>query len=209
MELATLHRMFPGRFVPGIGHGVQEWVAQAGVRAASPMTLLREYDAALRALLAGEEVSCAGRYVSLDRARLHWPPERAPLYIGGTGPKTLQFAGRHADGVMLSGVTRETLATSLEHIEAGVAARPSGAGRPELVVGIGAALGTDGHARLASDVAVYGLYTAAGSAAEIAEVVGELSERGIGTINLVPARDEPDLAEFVTLIGEEVRPLLS
>ena len=25
MELATLHRMFPGRFVPGIGHGVQEY----------------------------------------------------------------------------------------------------------------------------------------------------------------------------------------
>lgn len=208
MEIATLHRMFPGRFVPGIGHGVQEWMGQAGVRVASPMTLLREYDAALRRLLAGEEVSCEGRYVTLDRARLQWPPTDAPLYVGGTGPKTLEFAGRHADGVMLSGVSRETLGASLTSVETGIAARPPGAPRPEIIAGIGAASGPDALRRLEPDVAAYGLYAAAGSAAQIADVVRELGERGIDTVNLVPARDEPDLPAFIDWLGQEVRPLL-
>ena len=30
MELATVERMFPGRFVPGIGHGVLDWMGQVG-----------------------------------------------------------------------------------------------------------------------------------------------------------------------------------
>ncbi|MGB7820300.1 MAG: LLM class flavin-dependent oxidoreductase, partial [Ornithinibacter sp.] len=70
MELATLHRVFPGRLLPGIGHGVQDWMAQVGARAGSPLTLLREYAEALRLLLDGHEVTVSGRYVSLDRVRL-------------------------------------------------------------------------------------------------------------------------------------------
>src|ERR1700722_6350086 len=42
MEIATLARLFPGRFVPAVGHGVQDWMGQVGARAASPMGLLRE-----------------------------------------------------------------------------------------------------------------------------------------------------------------------
>lgn len=43
MELATLEQLFPGRILPGVGHGVQDWMEQIGARATSPMTLLREY----------------------------------------------------------------------------------------------------------------------------------------------------------------------
>src|SRR3954469_1442868 len=43
METATLLRMFPGRATIAAGHGVQEWMGQLGVRAESPLTLLREY----------------------------------------------------------------------------------------------------------------------------------------------------------------------
>ena len=67
MEIATVERLFPGRLIPGVGHGVQPWMEQVGARVASPLTLMREYVPALRSLLAGEEVSTAGRYVSLDR----------------------------------------------------------------------------------------------------------------------------------------------
>src|SRR5690606_38069685 len=67
MEIAAVDRLFPGRFVVGLGHGVQDWMAQAGVRAASPLTLAREYVAALRGLFAGREVTTAGDYVNLDR----------------------------------------------------------------------------------------------------------------------------------------------
>lgn len=43
MEAATLHRLFPERVVLGIGHGVQDWMAQVGARVESPVTLLREH----------------------------------------------------------------------------------------------------------------------------------------------------------------------
>src|SRR3954467_8313893 len=39
MEAATLHRMFPGRAILGVGHGVQAWMGQVGARAESPVTL--------------------------------------------------------------------------------------------------------------------------------------------------------------------------
>ena len=54
MEIATLEAMFPGRLRVGIGHGVQNWMRQAGAAAASPLTLMREYVTALGDLLAGD-----------------------------------------------------------------------------------------------------------------------------------------------------------
>jgi len=74
METATLHRLFPGRLTVGVGHGVQDWMGQVGARPESPVTLLREYIEALRALLRGEQVTTHGRYVHLDDVQLGWPP---------------------------------------------------------------------------------------------------------------------------------------
>jgi alkanesulfonate monooxygenase SsuD/methylene tetrahydromethanopterin reductase-like flavin-dependent oxidoreductase (luciferase family) len=102
MEIATVTRLFPDRFLPGLGHGVLDWMAQAGAAVASPMTLLREYTAAVRALLAGERVSTAGRYVKLDGVALTWPPESPPpLFVGGHGPKTVRLAAELGDGLLL------------------------------------------------------------------------------------------------------------
>ncbi|WP_243755500.1 LLM class flavin-dependent oxidoreductase [Agrococcus sp. TF02-05] len=104
MEIATLERIAPGRVLPGVGHGVLEWMGQAGVRAQSPLTLLREHAEALRRLLAGEAVSVEGRYVQLDRVQLRWPPADRPLlYLGAQRPKTLALAAELADGVILAG----------------------------------------------------------------------------------------------------------
>ncbi|MGJ3507652.1 LLM class flavin-dependent oxidoreductase [Enemella sp. A6] len=104
MEISTIARMFPGRLMPGIGHGVLDWMAQAGVRVRSPLTLLREYATALRSLLAGEEVSTEGRYVNLDRVRLNWPADPTPpILMGAEGPKTLALAGELGDGILLVG----------------------------------------------------------------------------------------------------------
>jgi alkanesulfonate monooxygenase SsuD/methylene tetrahydromethanopterin reductase-like flavin-dependent oxidoreductase (luciferase family) len=79
MEVATLHRMFPHRVSIGVGHGVQDWMAQVGARVESPMTLLREHLTALRALLRGEQVSTDG---PLRTARCGRPGLAAG---GGTG----------------------------------------------------------------------------------------------------------------------------
>ena len=124
MELATLARLFPGRLVPGLGHGVLDWMAQVGARAASPMGLLAEYTSAVRDLLHGRTVSAAGRYVRLDGVALDWPPAQVPpLLVGARGPKTLRLAGELADGVILdSGVTPDGVRAALAHVEQGRAA---------------------------------------------------------------------------------------
>ncbi|MCH1882973.1 LLM class flavin-dependent oxidoreductase [Agrococcus sp. ARC_14] len=163
MEIATMGRMFPGRFLPGIGHGVLEWMAQAGVRAASPLTLLTEQATALRMLLAGDELSVDGRYVQLDRVQLRWPAaEVPPLLIGGGKPKTLALAGELGDGVILAGdmapgagvdVTRAAVATVLE------ARAAAGLEGPYAVVqfaGVRSDASADEVTRLAADYAAVG-----------------------------------------------------
>ncbi len=106
MEIATLARLFPGRLTVALGHGVQDWMRQVGAAVDSPMTLLREHTTAVRSLLRGEEVDVRGRYVSLDRVRLDWPPRQAPrLLVGGRGPRTVALAGEVSDGVLLDTIT--------------------------------------------------------------------------------------------------------
>lgn len=103
MELATLCELAPGRVLPGIGHGVQSWMAQMGVRPASPLTALDEVLVGVGRLLDGEEVSVAGQYVTLDQVRLDQPPaQRPPLLAGVQRPKSLALAGRVADGIVLA-----------------------------------------------------------------------------------------------------------
>jgi alkanesulfonate monooxygenase SsuD/methylene tetrahydromethanopterin reductase-like flavin-dependent oxidoreductase (luciferase family) len=125
MELATVARVFPGRFVPAVGHGVLEWMAQVGRRVGSPMTLLREHTVAIRALLAGETVTTSGRYVSLDKVKLDRPPATPPpVLIGARGPKTLRLAGELADGVNLdSGHTPASMREAMAHVNEGRAER--------------------------------------------------------------------------------------
>jgi hypothetical protein len=42
--------MFPDRVLSGVGHGVQDWMAQASARVEAPLALLDEYATALSAL---------------------------------------------------------------------------------------------------------------------------------------------------------------
>ena len=74
MEIATIDRAYPGRIRIGLGHGVQDWMAQIGEKVASPMTLLREYVTVLSSLLRGDRVTFDGRYVKIADVALDWPP---------------------------------------------------------------------------------------------------------------------------------------
>jgi alkanesulfonate monooxygenase SsuD/methylene tetrahydromethanopterin reductase-like flavin-dependent oxidoreductase (luciferase family) len=104
MEWATLARMYPGRVHGGIGHGVPEWMEQVGSRVASPLALLEETITAVRRLLAGERVTVTGRYVTIDGVELVYPPAEVPLVSAGVrGPRSLDLAGRVADGTVLGG----------------------------------------------------------------------------------------------------------
>jgi len=102
MEIATLCNLAPGRFHPGIGHGVQSWMGQMGVRTPSPLTTLDETITVVKRLLAGEEVSFDGVEVQLDGVRLDQPPSVVPNVLAGVQQeKSLALAGRVADGVIL------------------------------------------------------------------------------------------------------------
>ena len=103
MEIATLARLYPGRFLPGIGHGVAGWMHQIGAMPNSQLRALEETAVTVRSMLAGETVDYDGTEVQLKNARLHFSPtQRQPLYLGVRGPKSLELSGRVADGTILA-----------------------------------------------------------------------------------------------------------
>ena len=214
MEAATLHRLFPGRARIAVGHGVQDWMAQVGARVGSPLTLLREYLDALRALLRSERVTTSGRYVRLDGVALDWPPAAAPeVLAGGTGPRTLRLCGAAADGtVLVAGTTLDGVRRARALIDEGRA--EAGRTDPHRVVAyLHAATGPDAADRLRAELAANGdefgaVPAAAGKADEVAAAVRRLAEAGADTVVLQPTADEPDPEGFVTFAGTEVAPLL-
>ncbi len=215
MELAAIERMFPGRGRFGVGHGVLDWMGQVGRRVASPLTLMREYVPALRALLAGREVTVDGRYVRLDRVRLDWPPAAAPAVLAaGEGPRTLSVTGEVADGTVL---TSGTSAGMVRAAAARVAAARDAAGRGgthEIVVFLMAEFGEGAAERMERELDAWGLSgerrtAAVGDDSAIVEAVRELAEAGATTVLLQSRTHEPDLEGYVEAVGRVARRLRS
>jgi alkanesulfonate monooxygenase SsuD/methylene tetrahydromethanopterin reductase-like flavin-dependent oxidoreductase (luciferase family) len=208
MEIATLERLFPGRLLPGVGHGVLPWMAQVGARAASPLTLMREYVPALRELLAGERVDAAGRYVTLESVQLDYPPAVAPrVYAAAEGPKTLQLSGEVADGTVLD--SRHTPA-ELTQAAASVRAARSDAGRDgrhDIVAYVVTTFGADAEARALADVgerddpAERALW---GDPGEVASRARVFFDAGVDEVILQPS-SPVDLREFYAAAGEVAR----
>jgi alkanesulfonate monooxygenase SsuD/methylene tetrahydromethanopterin reductase-like flavin-dependent oxidoreductase (luciferase family) len=181
MEIATLHRMFGDRAIVGVGHGVQDWMQQVGARVASPLTLLREWVTALRALLAGEEVTTTGKYVNLDRVKLDWPPASPPpIVVGAMGPRTLKLAGEVADETLLvSSLTPDGVREARELI------------------------GDPGHKIIMFAPHPRGR---TGDVRATVDSVRQYIDAGATTVILEPDADEPDLHAFLRFVAEEVKP---
>lgn len=214
LEIATLNRAFPGRVRIGLGHGVQDWMAQIGAKVPSPLTFLREYLTALRALLDGERVTLAGRYVHLDDVQLDWPPAPgAPLLCAATGPRTLQLSGELASGTVLtSGTTPDAVRAAVENIRQGQARRVTPV--PHSVIAyVQCTAGADAKTLALQEITRWGFDTEAdnavyGTPAEIADGARRWIDAGADTIVLQPSADT-DFAEFATIVGTEVQPLLT
>ena len=102
MEIATLGRLYPGRFIAGLGHGVPGWMEQIGALPAKPMRALEETTSSIRRLLAGERFSLEGEHVSLRDVGLeHLPRIPPPVVLGVRRPVGLRISGRSADGTIL------------------------------------------------------------------------------------------------------------
>jgi len=103
MEIATIGRMNPGRFIAGIGHGVKRWMEQIGAHPQSQMEAMRDGVAIMRGLLRGETVNYHGRQFHLENGKLEYPPVVVPpIYLGVRGPKSLALAGEMANGTILA-----------------------------------------------------------------------------------------------------------
>jgi alkanesulfonate monooxygenase SsuD/methylene tetrahydromethanopterin reductase-like flavin-dependent oxidoreductase (luciferase family) len=213
MEAAMLHRLFPGRVIVGVGHGVQDWMGQVGARPESPLTLLREYLGALRPLLRGERVTTDGRYVRLDDVALGWPPSPAPaVYAAAAGPRTLRLSGELADGTVLdSSVTHARLREARRLIDQGRAEAARTDPHP-IVVYLKAITGPGAQDRLAAAIrdgrADPDSAVAAGDAPAIAAAVDSWAAGGAATVALYPPSDDDPVA-FVRFAAERVRPLIS
>jgi len=98
----TLHDLSHGRFILGLGLGAIENLTPFGLEGSSKVAVLEEALDVMHLLWSTTEpVSIAGPTWSLDRAVLgvdstvHGAP---PVWIGGTGPRSLDLTGRKADG---------------------------------------------------------------------------------------------------------------
>lgn len=161
MEIASLARAYPGRFLPGIGHGLPLWTDQMGLTARSPLSALTECVEGVRELLAGTTVDRQGKQFTFKNVTaVHRPTKPVPLLTGVLGPKSLRLSGRIADGTVMSVVAgTRYLETAVAHIREGMAE----AGRSEHLVPTFAlfSLDRDGDAAKAAVRPALAMYIAA------------------------------------------------
>ena len=124
MEAATLAQLFPGRVSIGVGHGMPAWMQSVGAWPASPLALLGEHVAALRALLRGATVTSDAQARSVHLGGVTLDPTSVPdvvpdVLLGVRGPRSLALSGRVADGTILAEPsTPEYVRTALTQIAA-------------------------------------------------------------------------------------------
>ena len=124
MQMATLAEAAPGRVALALGSGNPLFLAESGEAIEKPVTVAREFIAALRALWSGEPVEQEATRFRLRGARMMFKPSVAiPLYLAPMKPQMLALAGKIADGVVLSaGLSPGFVGESLKHTAAGAQA---------------------------------------------------------------------------------------
>ncbi len=145
---ATLDEVSAGRAVLGIGAGDRPLLA-LGRKPCSPADLADAINA-IRALWSGDEVTMTAPGFALDHARLRFGARsELPVFVSASGPRTLELAGRMADGViLLVGLFPDAITWALEHIDRG--ARAADRPRPHTALFAYGAISDDTGAALAA-----------------------------------------------------------
>jgi 5,10-methylenetetrahydromethanopterin reductase len=145
----TMAEMSDGRFSLGIGAGDRPLLA-LGYK---PATLARLESSieSIRRLWTGETLSFEGPGYVLSDAHLRDPGRTdIPIYMSASGPKTLELAGRVADGViLLAGLHPDGVNWALQRIDRGVEAAGRSE-RPKITVFAYGAISEDEDAALAA-----------------------------------------------------------
>jgi F420-dependent oxidoreductase-like protein len=99
---ATLDEYSQGRMVLGLGVShrvtVENW---HGAKIDKPVTQMREYLAAVRAILRGEQPPESERFPTRFAFMGYSARPELPIYVAALSPNMLELAGAAADGVML------------------------------------------------------------------------------------------------------------
>ncbi len=120
MTAATLDEYFPGRVQLCFGVGAPKDLEAAGIQVEAPVDTLREAIEITRALFAGERIDYAGQRYRLGGRALLNAPRAIPIWLAASGPRMLELAGTHADGVLISGGTAPAFVRwSLDHVARG------------------------------------------------------------------------------------------
>ena len=104
--LASLDELTGGRMVLSAGACTDSHARRHGLEPVRPPDSLRDWVAAIRMILAGEEADFAGDTVQFSDCRLGWEPVRryVPIWIPATSRTGLEIAGQIGDGVLLNAV---------------------------------------------------------------------------------------------------------
>ena len=119
----TLQEVADGRLRVGIGPSgpavIEGW---HGVDFDRPLRRTREYIEIMRLVMSGETVNYDGKIFSLAGLRLRCDPpeEPVPIDAAGMGPKSVELAGRFADGWHATVFTPDGLEERLEDFERGM-----------------------------------------------------------------------------------------
>ncbi|MGB4136759.1 MAG: LLM class flavin-dependent oxidoreductase [Microbacterium sp.] len=126
MEVATIDRMFPGRFICGVGLGSPRALRQLDLMPEKMIGATRDHLDVLRRISRGEPVTWSDPTHTLDEVELEHPADgRSRFYLAASSPQMLRLAATHADGLILSIMSGPGyLAFVRDEIAATVEARP-------------------------------------------------------------------------------------
>jgi alkanesulfonate monooxygenase SsuD/methylene tetrahydromethanopterin reductase-like flavin-dependent oxidoreductase (luciferase family) len=97
MAALTLDALAPGRFSLGLGAGSPMVAAWHGQPFDRPVARMGSFLAALRTGLAGDRIDALGRFRALTR-----PAPDIAIRVAALGPRMLDLAATHADGVLVN-----------------------------------------------------------------------------------------------------------
>ena len=103
----TLDDLAPNRIICGIGAWWDPLAKNVGINRTKPLKAMEETVTVMRRLLNMERVTFEGEFVNvhgieLDVVHGRREPRNVPIYIGATGDKMMEMAGRIADGVVMN-----------------------------------------------------------------------------------------------------------
>ncbi|MFU8840368.1 MAG: LLM class flavin-dependent oxidoreductase [Nitriliruptoraceae bacterium] len=162
MACATLQELSGGRFLLGLGVShpgtMGPW---HGAEVRRPLTASRELLTVLAAIEAGERTDHPGTVLGSERFRLAITP-RPPAtrrYLAAMGPRMLELAGTHADGVLLNWAGPAAVAEAAGRVRRAAAAAGRDPATVEVASYVRVAVHRDAaaaRAALAAQIGTYG-----------------------------------------------------